>query len=158
MAKIYFICGFIGSGKTTYARKLAVTHSAFRFSIDEWMIPLFGEHMARDVFDTRLATLQRLFQESALQMLALGTSVIFDFGLWTQSKRNEAAHWAETKGIEYEIHYMDVGLETCCERVLSRNHNLDGRSYLMTPDMLMLFWSKFEIPKNENITVIKSGN
>ncbi len=40
MTKIYFVCGFIGSGKTTYSKRLAEEHNASRFSIDEWMIPL----------------------------------------------------------------------------------------------------------------------
>ncbi|MFD2175977.1 AAA family ATPase, partial [Veronia pacifica] len=51
MAKVYFVCGFIGSGKTTYSKILADRQGAFRFSIDEWMIPLYGEHMEREVFD-----------------------------------------------------------------------------------------------------------
>lgn len=53
MAQTYFVCGFIGSGKTTYSKALAEKHGAFRFSIDEWMIPLYGEHMEREVFDKR---------------------------------------------------------------------------------------------------------
>ena len=76
MSKIYFVCGFIGSGKTTYSKQLADKHSAFRFSIDEWMIPLYGEHMERDVFDKRLATLQDLFKESALQLFSLDVSLL----------------------------------------------------------------------------------
>lgn len=71
MAQIYFVCGFIGSGKTTYSKALAGKHGAFRFSIDEWMIPLYGEHMEREVFDQRLATLQDLFKESAQQLFSL---------------------------------------------------------------------------------------
>lgn len=68
MGKVYFICGFVGSGKTTYSKELADKVGAFRFSIDEWMIPLYGEHMERDAFDHRLATLQSLFKESAHQL------------------------------------------------------------------------------------------
>lgn len=49
MTRIYFVCGFIGSGKTTYSKAIAEKHGAFRFSIDEWMIPLYGEHMEREV-------------------------------------------------------------------------------------------------------------
>ncbi|MDP2488483.1 AAA family ATPase [Vibrio splendidus] len=85
MTKIYFVCGFIGSGKTTYSKALAEKHGAFRFSIDEWMIPLYGEHMEREVFDSRLATLQGLFKDSAMQLFSLGVPVIFDFGFWRKN-------------------------------------------------------------------------
>ncbi|EDK29700.1 hypothetical protein VSWAT3_07096 [Vibrionales bacterium SWAT-3] len=156
MSKIYFVCGFIGSGKTTYSKQLADKHSAFRFSIDEWMIPLYGEHMERDVFDKRLATLQDLFKESALQLFSLDVPVIFDFGFWKKADRDAFIRWASTVGVESEVHYLDVSFETCKQRALKRNADLDGKSYEMTPDMLALFWSWFEIPtSNENVVWVK---
>ncbi|CAH6869429.1 AAA family ATPase [Vibrio chagasii] len=156
MAKIYFVCGFIGSGKTTYSKQLADKHSAFRFSIDEWMIPLYGEHMERDVFDKRLATLQDLFKESALQLFSLDVPVIFDFGFWNKADRDAFITWASTAGVESEVHYLDVSFDTCKQRALKRNADLNGKSYEMTPDMLALFWSWFEIPtSNENVVWVK---
>ena len=62
MAKIFFICGFIGSGKTTYSSKLAEKMNGYKYTADEWMIPLFGEHMERDIFDSRLISLKNLIQ------------------------------------------------------------------------------------------------
>lgn len=87
MTKIYFVCGFIGSGKTTYSKRLAEEHNAFRFSIDEWMIPLYGEHMDRETFNRRLAVLQGLFKDSATQLFSLDVPVIFDFGFWNKADR-----------------------------------------------------------------------
>jgi predicted kinase len=147
MSKIYFICGFIGSGKTTYSKKLAELENAFRFSIDEWMIPLFGEHMERDVFNTRLATLQELFKESALQLTKIDVPVIFDFGFWTKADREEFALWAKENELDCEFHYLDVHYDECKERALERNMNLKGHSYEMTPEMLEMFWSWFEVPE-----------
>ncbi|CAH0533231.1 hypothetical protein VST7929_01095 [Vibrio stylophorae] len=157
MTNIYFICGFIGSGKTTYAKALAKKYGAFRFSIDEWMIPLYGEHMEREIFDSRLATLQALFKDSARQLFTLGIPVIFDFGFWCKADRDRFTDWALSLGIESEIHYLDAPFDTCQQRALSRNANLDGKSYEMTPDMLNLFWSWFEIPtSNEQVVWIQS--
>lgn len=154
MATLYFICGFIGSGKTTYSKKLAETAPAFRFSIDEWMIPLFGEHMEREEFDARLLTLQTLFQQSALQMLNLGVSVIFDFGYWTQHKREEAIQWAREHDITYEMHYLDVPFDECCKRAARRNSQRNNKAYEMTPDMLSMFWSWFEAPSSESVKTV----
>ena len=156
MAKIYFVCGFIGSGKTTYSKQLAAKHNAFRFSIDEWMIPLYGEHMERDVFDKRLATLQDLFKETALQLFSLNVPVIFDFGFWKKADRDAFKTWALTVGVESEVHYLDVSFEICEQRALERNVDRNGKSYEMTLDMLTLFWSWFEIPtSNENVVWVK---
>ncbi|MCG9544055.1 ATP-binding protein [Vibrio sp. Isolate33] len=156
MIKIYLVCGFIGSGKTTYSKKLADKHGAFRFSIDEWMIPLYGEHMEREVFDQRLATLQDLFKESAQQLFTLGVPVIFDFGFWRKVDRDKFTNWAEKLGVESEVHYLDVPFDTCKQRAVARNSELHGKSYEMTPDMLELFWSWFETPApNEDVVWVQ---
>lgn len=158
MTNIYFVCGFIGSGKTTYSKALADQHGAFRFSIDEWMIPLYGEHMEREVFDRRLATLQELFKESALQLFALGVPVIFDFGFWRKADRDSFTDWATKVGIKSEVHYLDVSFDTCKQRAFARNSDLNGKSYEMTSEMLDLFWSWFEPPaSNENVVRVQQS-
>ena len=158
MTNIYFVCGFIGSGKTTYSKALADQHGAFRFSIDEWMIPLYGEHMEREVFDRRLATLQELFKESALQLFALGVPVIFDFGFWRKADRDSFSDWATKVGIKSEVHYLDVSFDTCKQRAFARNSDLNGKSYEMTSEMLDLFWSWFEPPaSNENVVRVQQS-
>jgi len=154
VAKVYFICGFVGSGKTTYSKKLSESVPAFRFSIDEWMIPLWGEHMERSVFEARMATLQNLFKDAALQMLNLGVSVLFDFGFWTDADRADIANWAMENNVEYEFHYLDVSFEECSKRALSRSPASDKQVYEMTPEMLELFWSWFEIPDFANVIVV----
>ncbi|MEZ9865218.1 AAA family ATPase [Vibrio breoganii] len=158
MTKIYFVCGFIGSGKTTYSKTLAQKHGAFRFSIDEWMIPLYGEHMERVVFNHRLATLQELFKDSALQLFSLGVPVIFDFGFWRKADRDTFTDWASKVGAEGEIHYLDVSFDACKQRAFTRNSDLNGKSYEMTPEMLDLFWSWFEVPaSNENVVWVQQA-
>jgi predicted kinase len=151
MAKITFICGFIGSGKTTYATELAAKEKAYRYSADEWMIPLYGEHMEREVFDQRLDTLQGLFKQSALQLLELDVSVIFDFGFWNKSERDHYREWARQHGLDYEFIYLDVPFDVCCDRAYSRNKALNDKAYEMTPEMMEMFWSWFETPKDSEI-------
>ncbi|MCJ2376568.1 ATP-binding protein [Vibrio sp. ZSDZ34] len=157
MSKIYFICGFIGSGKTTYSTQLAKSQRAFRFSIDEWMIPLYGEHMEREVFNARLATLQELFKDSAIQLAKIGVSVIFDFGFWTKADREAFASWANANELDCEFHYLDVDYDECKQRALERNKNLKGHSYEMTPEMLEMFWSWFEVPSQHEKVKRLSG-
>ncbi|MGO2341689.1 AAA family ATPase [Vibrio litoralis] len=156
MAKIYFICGFIGAGKTTYAKKLEKEANAFRFNADEWMIPLFGEHMERELFDSRLLALKSLFKTSALQMMNLGVSVIFDFGFWKKSDRVDIANWAKENSLEFEVIYLDVDYEECKKRAVNRNNTRGDETYEMTAEMLEMFWSCFELPTpDENVVWVK---
>lgn len=120
------------------------------------MIPLYGEHMEREVFDKRLATLQDLFKESAQQLFSLGVPVIFDFGFWRRSDRESFIKWASDVCVESEVHYLDVPFDTCKQRASLRNVDLNSKSYHMTPEMLDLFWSWFEIPTDsENVVWVK---
>ena len=152
MTQLYFISGFIGSGKTTYAKELADRTKGFRFSIDEWMIPLFGEHMERELLNQRILTLENLFKEASSQLTKLGVPVIFDFGYWSREDRDRIVSWASEQGYNCEIHYLDVPYETCCQRAIVRNEAPRGKSYEMTPDMMEMFWSWFEVPaKDENV-------
>lgn len=155
MAKVYFICGFIGSGKTTYAEQLCQEKPAFLFSTDQWMIPLYGEHMEREVFDQRLKIVEGLFKQSAEKLIALGTSVVFDAGFWTAEDRAANKAWAEAAGLECEFHYLDVPYEECCRRAAKRNAGRGDQAYEMTPEMLELFWGWFEPPKPEELEWIE---
>jgi len=42
MRTVHIICGPLGAGKTTVARRLAQTPAVLRFSLDEWVMQLFG--------------------------------------------------------------------------------------------------------------------
>ena len=46
---IHLICGSTGAGKTTYAHELAKSIGGVVFSIDEWMVTLFGEDAPADL-------------------------------------------------------------------------------------------------------------
>lgn len=43
MSTVHLVCGPIGAGKTTVARRLAQENGAICFSLDEWVMQLFGE-------------------------------------------------------------------------------------------------------------------
>lgn len=157
MRKVFATCGTVGSGKTTFAKQLANEYGAIRFSMDEWMIPLFGEHMPRAEFDQRLDQLTELFQQAAVQLLDLEIAVIFDFGLWSKQQRSELRDWASGVNAELEIIYMRCDFTTCRTRVLGRNSSSKNVHYQINEEMLQLFLSRFEEPgEDESVTVINA--
>jgi predicted kinase len=48
---VYLICGFIGAGKTTFARKLEEKTGAVRITKDEWSIRFIGNDPTIDGYE-----------------------------------------------------------------------------------------------------------
>src|SRR5947209_9057217 len=85
----HIVIGFIGSGKTTFARKLEEETGAIRFTKDEWMVRLFGNTPPKETFaeyDNRMALLAT---DIALKCLRAGISVVIDEGFWAKEQREE---------------------------------------------------------------------
>ena len=155
---VYMMCGLTGSGKTTCAKRLEREHSAVRFSIDEWMIELYGHHMPREVFDERLETLKNLLWSTARRLLALDINVVLDFGFW---KRRE---WLDFEARAQEVrakplfYFFDVPLPTLQKRLTLRNSSLSKGTYEITPEMLTLFAGWFEPPTElEELELVHLG-
>jgi len=76
--RLIIVCGLPGSGKTTHAKALESRLRAVRFCPDEWMdalsIDLYGEE--------RRAKIEALQRKIARELLALGLTVIIEWGLW----------------------------------------------------------------------------
>jgi hypothetical protein len=49
MTTVHLVCGFLGSGKTTFAEALAKREGAIRFSIDELYLRLFADGPTYDL-------------------------------------------------------------------------------------------------------------
>ncbi len=150
------MCGLTGSGKTTYAKRLEREHSAVRFSVDEWMIELYGHHMPREVFDERLETLKNLLWSTARRLLALDINVVLDFGFWKRRERLDFKNRAREIGATPLFYFFDVPLPTLQERLTLRNSSLSKGTYEITPEMLAMFSDWFEPPaRAEGLNLVR---
>lgn len=122
-AKIYAIAGQIGSGKTTYGRKLAQEKKAIFFSIDQWIAGLGVTIGSYEVYSQYYPGCLSRIREIANQATTLGTSVVFDFGVNQARGRKGLKEFADKIGAGLEIHHLNVPLEFCKERVRERNKN-----------------------------------
>ena len=80
VAIAHLMYGFIGSGKTTYATQLEKDLPALRFSVDEWMIALYGQDPPESKFEERYIRTVDLIWNVATRVLELDQDVILDFG------------------------------------------------------------------------------
>ena len=110
------------------------------------MIPLFGEHMERELFDSRMKGLTERFKEITEQCISIDIPVVFDYGFWKKSERDDIVLWAESLNASWEFFWIDTPKDECERRALNRNKLNDNAHFIMTKEMLDLFWSWFEIP------------
>lgn len=121
----HLICGSTGAGKTTYALKLAADLRAMHFSIDDWMVRLFGPDQP-DRPDwgwiaARLARCEGQMLDAAVQLARLGLPSILDLGLQQVAQRRRVAQAAREAGIGVRLHLIDVPAAERWRRVEQRN-------------------------------------
>ena len=150
------LCGLTGAGKSHLARQLEGSLPALRFTVDEWMIALFGQHLPRAIHDERFATLRDLTWDTARRTLALGVHVVLDYGFWSRTERQQAARRARDAGATPLVVYLDVPLSELQRRLAARNAALPAGTYVITPAMLAEFAARFEPPsEDEGIALMR---
>jgi len=153
MTCLYLLCGTVGTGKTTYARKLEEEGRAVLFSADEWMIHFFGTALPRDEFDRRLDQCKEMIYRTTEKLLNQGLSVVLDFGFWKRSERDSL----RKRFARYEIRllYFKLPEDEILRRLAERNRNLPEYSYEITEEMYRMFSARFDPPSEaENPLII----
>ena len=133
---VYIICGFIGAGKTTFAKKLEEKTGAVRITKDEWSISLIGNDPTIDGYaewDTKIIELSR---NVAFQLVEKGIDVIIDEGFWAKEQRDKMRKRIEALGAKEVLYYLDTPIETIRERVVGRNNHLAKDSFKISREML----------------------
>lgn len=152
----HIIIGFIGAGKTTFAKKIEAETGAVRFTKDEWMVRLFGntpfdEKFAE--FDSRMSSLSR---DMALRCLKAGVSVVMDEGFWEKELRDEIRKKVIAVGAIPKLYYLEVPVETMKSRTLKRSKNPTEDSFIISEEQFDHYWKFFEAPDvDEEFTLIK---
>jgi predicted kinase len=155
---IYLLCGKTGSGKTTFAQLLETKQQAFRLSVDEPMLALFGPHMPRELFDERLRICKEILLEQTERLITFGVSVVLDWGFWKKAERRTVRDRFVAKGARCELIYFEVSDEILLERLRLRNSALPTGTYETTEDMFRLFSGWFEPPEaDEEFRIVATG-
>ena len=156
MAKIYLICGKICCGKTTYAQKICNENKAILLSVDEITLALFGQHCG-DKHDEYVERTEKYLLNKSLELIENNINVVLDWGFWTKLERLAVKEFYESRGIEYELHYIDVSEETWQYRLNKRNNAVlaeETSAYYVDDNLAAKFASIFEIPDKDEISVI----
>lgn len=154
----YLLCGFIGSGKTTYAKKLEKDFEAIRFTKDEWMVKIFGNNPQKeDNFVNYDGNMTKLTTEIALKCLRFGISVVIDDGFWYREQRNEIRKQIKEIGAITNLYYMDTPVEVMKSRTIKRSENPSIESFYITEEEFNNYLNMFEPPSlDEEFITIKN--
>lgn len=155
MAKVIMTCGKICSGKSTYAERLRKKNNAVLLSIDEIMLAMFGQYVG-EMHDEYVARTEKYLFGKSLEIVESGINVVLDWGVWTKAERAEAREFYKSRGIDYELHYIDVSDEVWRERIAKRNRAISKGeldAYYVDENLAAKFGAIFEPPSEDEIDV-----
>ena len=158
MATLHLIHGFVGAGKTTFSRNLEVEIPAMRFTLDEWIVKLYGHNPPEDKFTEYSERVSSLIWQLTRRFLDLGQDVILDFGFWTRASRDRAREFARSVNAEVKLYSICCSDEFMKRRVASRNKDLPSDSLWIDDCAFELFKQGYEaLEKDEPHVVIQTS-
>ncbi len=115
-SRLIIVCGLPASGKTTLAKELESRLRAVRFSPDEWM-----DALLLNLWDEeRRGKIEALQWKFAQELLALGVTVIIEWGTWGRTERDTLRLGARAVGAAVELHYVSAPPDVLFDRMQRR--------------------------------------
>lgn len=153
----YVICGFIGAGKTTFARKLEKETEAIRITKDEWVIKVFGNKITSDSnFAEYDRNITELAKDTTFGILKSGGDVIIDEGFWVKSQRDDIKKRILEIGAMPIFYYVEYPIEKMRERVVNRSENPPIDAFEISGEMFDKYLKYWEPPTEEEGLLLAS--
>lgn len=154
MSTVYIIHGFIGAGKTTFAKRLEKETGAKRFTPDEIITERYGRNLSvEEIRNANLAVKEEIWKEveAAIQQ---EQDVILDYGLWKKQQRIELVQKVKKLGGKPVVYEIICDPAVMKQRALKR----DERGNInITSERYDMYCDRFE-PMEEDEDRIKVYN
>ena len=120
MATIHLMNGFIGFGKTTIAKQLALDLPAVCLTHDEFMVKLYGCDIPETDFRSDYDRVDDILWDLDAQIVRCGGDVIMDYGFWSHQARDKAYAKAKQLTDNVVFHVVQCDMQTAKQRTLMR--------------------------------------
>jgi predicted kinase len=130
MPTVHLICGYLGAGKTSLARRLERELPAVRFTHDEWMVRLCGRDPPVEKFEECFQRVSAIIDSRWPKYLRLGVDVVLDLNFWTRQQRNMVRDLTAELGAASRLYYLHCSDEVAWERIERRNADEKGSLYI----------------------------
>lgn len=121
-ATLHLLCGKIGAGKSTLAKRLAAAPATVLVSEDAWLAALYPNEIQVLADYVRCSGRLRHIMAAHVQtLLRAGVSVVLDFPSNTVKNRTWARDVFQGAGAAHRLHFLDVPDAVCKTRLRARN-------------------------------------
>jgi predicted kinase len=153
----HLVCGSTGAGKTTYSLALMQRLNGVHFSIDEWMVRLFGkdqpEVLQLNWVMERVERCEQQIARVATQCARAGIAPVLDLSFLRARDRANFAGVAERAGCSVALHLLDVPATERWNRVKVRNKRRGETFSLTVTRPIFDFFEKiWELPTSAEMT------
>lgn len=156
MPTAHMIYGYIGAGKTTFARRLERELGAIRFTHDEWMLDLYGPDPPSELFQTYSARVSRRLDAVWHRCFELGLDVVLDLNFWTREQRDTVRSFVTASGGTHRLYALQCPEDVAWARVERRNADLESSLYIAR-NTFGVFKSRLEVlGTDEMYTIINA--
>jgi predicted kinase len=153
---VYLLHGFIGSGKTTFAKILEKEKCAMRLTHDDFMILLYGQNPPANLFKEYYDRITKMIWKLTSELVELHVPVILDFGFWTKDSRREAIDRVYQMGATPLLYVISCNPVTMKERCLRRNMQGDDTLLIDEAAFDNLFKLYEPISEDEEHVLVKT--
>jgi len=154
--KVIVLCGKIASGKTFYANQIKDKENAIILSVDELTFYMFDNRKGEDYTDLTKRAIN-YFKEKTIDIVNKGVNVILDLGLWSANERKQIKDFFVKKGVNIEVHYIDIDDESWKKNIEKRNKRIDegnrGMDFYVTETLKEKVLNLWEEPLKEEVDV-----
>lgn len=156
-AKLYFMCGKMAAGKSTYARELARNKNAALLVQDEFLDALYpGEIRIIQDFVRCSARVRDGLSPLIRDLLSRGVPVVLDFPGNTRAQRRWFRELFEGARAEHELHFIDAPDDLCKRQLRQRSEELPAGSAWTTEAEFDAVTAYFQPPaEDEKFNVIR---
>lgn len=150
-AILYIIQGFIGSGKTTYSKKLSNETGAIRLNPDELVCEIFSYDEYMNNWDNCFNSAMDIVWDKTKKNLKENKSVILDMGFWLKEDRDFARSIAKEYGADVIHYFLNVPDEILKQRIISDRPLEWAQKHL---DNFEINKSKFVLPEEDEEVIV----